>query len=204
LNEAHLVSYAYAGSLSDDRTLQLTEVCHQLIRYDSGQRFPTKVWGRNIRKAESNHLIHVEDMPIDVFVAALELELNQKGNPYSKKDYTRLSKIIMMTKAAGIGFLKGIKNNQGSFICGQFYVYNNHQLYLVACFSDAEAKLHSALHYLMYTLVKNNFSHQLVVHFGGSTIPVIADFNKNFGAVDERYVKVVKKNILFTLLNKLI
>jgi hypothetical protein len=35
------------------------------------------------------------------------------------------------------------------------------------------------------------------VHFGGSNLPVIADFNKNFGAQDEEFVLVLKYNLPF-------
>jgi hypothetical protein len=204
LAQSSLVSYAYAGNAITAKNLTIQQVNHQLIRYSTGQRFPTKVWGRNIRKAESGAYTECVQMPIEVFIRSLKLEMQLKGNPYSVNDYTRLTEIIHSSVKLGIGFLKGIKNKNGTYVCGQFYVYNNNQLYLVACFSDAEAKQFSALHYLMYQLISDCYSDQLVVHFGGSAIPVIADFNKNFGADDESYIKITKHNVLLSLLNKIL
>jgi uncharacterized membrane protein (UPF0136 family) len=204
LAQSSLVSYAYTGLLKKHSGLNVQQVNHQLIRYNNGQRFPTKVWGRNIRKAEAGNYIECVHMPTRLFVSSLKLEMKQKGNPYSVKDYQRLTTIIDQSIKLGIGFLKGIQNKNGTFVCGQYYVYHNNQLYLVACFSDSEAKQSSVLHYLMYQLIRDFFSDQLVVHFGGSAIPVIADFNKNFGATDESYIKISKRNVLLSLLNKIL
>lgn len=172
---------------------------HQLLQLKEGVRFPTKVWGRNIRKAESAALTDITAVPIEVFVTALKRELIEKGNPYKSSDYIKLQELARMSIANGYGFIEGIKDSAGTFTCGQFYIYIHGRIYLVACFSNHIARQHSLLHYLLYKIIQQKYESDgmLRVHFGGSNLPVIADFNKNFGATDEEFVLLYKNNLPF-------
>ncbi|MGN6646653.1 MAG: hypothetical protein ACTHJT_08985 [Cytophaga sp.] len=172
---------------------------HQLLELKDGIRFPTKVWGRNIRKAQSAELTALTAVPTEFFVAALKKELKEKGNPYKQSDYVILQQLADMAIAKGYGFIEGIKDCNGVFTCGQFYIYIHGRIYLVACFSNEAARQHSLLHYLLYKIIQQKYEQDgiLRVHFGGSNLPVIADFNKNFGAQDEQFVLVYKNRLPF-------
>lgn len=174
---------------------------HQLLQLKEGVRFPTKVWGRNIRKAEAAALTELTAVPADIFVQALKHELIERGRPYAEKDYQKLVRLAKESSAAGYGFIEGIKDETGTFTCGQFYLYITGKIYLVACFSNEKAREHSLLHYLLYKIIQQKYEQDTTmrVHFGGSNIPVIADFNKNFGATDEEFVLVYKNNLPFLL-----
>gem|GEM_PF-2267104 len=172
---------------------------HQLLQLKEGVRFPTKVWGRNIRKAESAGLTTLTAVPVDLFVTALKKELIEKGNPYRNADYKKLERLAKESIGSGYGFIEGIQDEKGTFNCGQFYLYITGRIYLVACFSNDTARQHSLLHYLLYKLIQQKYEQdaQLRVHFGGSNLPVIADFNKNFGALDEDFVLIYKNSLPF-------
>jgi len=172
---------------------------HQILELKDGVRFPTKVWGRNIRKAEASGFTTLIAVPVEVFVTALKKELIEKGNPYKQADYVLLEVLARQSVDAGYGFIEGIKDETGTFTCGQFYIYITGKIYLVACFSNEVARQHSLLHYLLYQIIDKKYKHDsaLRVHFGGSNLPVIADFNKNFGAADENFVLVYKNNLPF-------
>jgi hypothetical protein len=172
---------------------------HQILELKEGVRFPTKVWGRNIRKAEASGLTELAAVPIEVFVTALKKELIEKGNPYKKADYVLLEALARESVHAGYGFIEGIQDETGTFTCGQFYIYITGKIYLVACFSNEVARQHSLLHYLLYQIIEKKYKQDATahVHFGGSNIPVIADFNKNFGATDENFVLVYKNTLPF-------
>jgi len=172
---------------------------HQLLTLKEGVRFPTKVWGRNIRKAENTALTGLTTVPTDLFVTALKRELIEKGNPYKKADYILLQELAQISIAKGYGFIEGIQDSNGTFTCGQFYIYIHGRIYLVACFSNETARQHSLLHYLLYKIIQQKYESDeiLRVHFGGSNVPVIADFNKNFGALDEEFVLVYNNKLPF-------
>ena len=182
-----------------DTTVQNIGRRHQLLQLKEGVRFPTKVWGRNIRKAESAGLTTLTSVPVELFVTALKKELIEKGNPYRNADYKKLEVLAKESIVAGYGFIEGIQDEKGVFTCGQFYLYIMGRIYLVACFSNDTARQHSLLHYLLYKLIQQKYEQdiQLRVHFGGSNLPVIADFNKNFGALDEDFILIYKNTLPF-------
>ncbi|WP_157447093.1 hypothetical protein [Cytophaga aurantiaca] len=193
------VCYTTDERLVEDVTIKRIPRRHQILQLQEGVRFPTKVWGRNIRKAEASGFTELAAVPIDVFVPALKKELIEKGNPYKKADYILLEALARQSIHAGYGFIEGIKDEAGAFTCGQFYIYMKGRIYLVACFSNERAREHSLLHYLLYKIIQQKYGLDTTmrVHFGGSNIPVIADFNKNFGATDEQFVLAYKNNLPF-------
>jgi hypothetical protein len=182
-----------------DPSTEITDRRHQILQLREGIRFPTKVWGRNIRKAEASGFTDLTDVPVEVFVTALKKELIEKGNPYKNGDYRLLETLAIKSLAEGYGFIKGIKDEKGTFTCGQFYLYITGKMYLVACFSNERAREHSLLHYILYKIIQQKYESDTTmrVHFGGSNIPVIADFNKNFGAADEQFVLIYRNRLPF-------
>jgi len=195
----HYVCYTTDERLVAEAPIKKDIRRHQILELRAGVRFPTKVWGRNIRKAEASGLTGLAAVPIEVFVTALKKELIEKGNPYKKADYVLLEALARESIHAGYGFIEGIKDEAGIFICGQFYIYITGKIYLVACFSNEKAREYSLLHYVLYKIIQQKYEHDgsVRVHFGGSNIPVIADFNKNFGAIDEPFVLVYKNKLPF-------
>lgn len=197
--EIDYVCYTADAYLAEDVSITKIPRRHQVLELREGVRFPTKVWGRNIRKAEASGFTEIAAVPIEVFVTALKKELIEKGNPYKKADYILLETLAKKSLTEGYGFIEGIKDGIGTFTCGQFYIYITGKIYLVACFSNERAREHSLLHYLLYKIIQQKYESDATmrVHFGGSNIPVIADFNKNFGAVDEEFVLVYKNKLPF-------
>jgi hypothetical protein len=185
--------------LITDASLQIKPRRHQLLELQEGVRFPTKVWGRNIRKAEASGFATITSVPIPIFIAALKKELIEKGNPYKNKDYQLLEVLAQKSIQEGYGFIDGIKDETGTFTCGQFYIYVKGKMYLVACFSNEVARQYSLFHYALFKIIEKAYLNDgvLRVHFGGSNLPVIADFNKNFGAQDEEFILVLKYNLPF-------
>lgn len=193
------VCYTTDEQLVDDTFIKKIPRKHQILELREGVRFPTKVWGRNIRKAEASGFTELAAVPIEVFVTALKKELIEKGNPYKKSDYVLLEALATKSIEEGYGFIEGIKDERGTFTCGQFYIYITGRIYLVACFSNERAREHSLLHYVLYKIIQQKYEQDTTmrIHFGGSNIPVIADFNKNFGAIDEQFVLVYKNDLPF-------
>lgn len=192
------ICYATDTSLIEEKKYTSSRR-HQLLQLKEGVRFPTKVWGRNIRKAESTELTDITAVPIEIFVTALKKELIEKGNPYKVADYIKLKELARISIENGYGCIEGIKDSSGTFTCGQFFLYIRGRIYLVACFSNEIARQHSLLHYLLYKIIQQKYESDgmLRVHFGGSNLPVIADFNKNFGATDEEFVLLYKNSLPF-------
>lgn len=193
------VCYTTDGHLITDTAVKKIVRCHQILELKEGVRFPTKVWGRNIRKAEASGFTALTAVPAEVFVTALKKELIEKGNPYKTADYILLKALAEKSVEEGYGFIEGIQDETGTFICGQFYIYMAGKIYLVACFSTDSARQHSLLHYLLYQIIGQKYRQDttLRIHFGGSNLPVIADFNKNFGATDEHFVLAYKNTLPF-------
>jgi len=182
-------------------TSELKNRRHQILNLTEDIRFPTKVWGRNIRKAEAFGLTSIVPITASVFIKSLRDELKGKGNPYSSSDYKLLEKLADISIAEGFGFIEGITDSTGEVLCAQFYLYIRGKIYLVACCSNELARQNSLLHYGLFCVIKKYYEKdfQIRVHFGGSNIPVIADFNKNFGAEDENFVLVYKNKLPFLL-----
>lgn len=188
LEQYDWLSMPYIFNLKlSDVTPQLKR--HQILTLTPEQRFPTKVWGRNIRKAENGPAIQIAPMPLEHFITEWKREMKSKGQPYSTKDYTVLKRAATKALQRQSAEILGVINEKGEWWCGQLFLYSPSSMYLVNCFTTAEGREYSSLHYLLYETIKRKAkdTDNYRVHFGGSNIPVIADFNKNFGAVDESY-----------------
>ena len=175
--------------------------CHQILTLKEGVRFPTKVWGRNIRRAEASGLTDIRPLSPLEFIKALKAELKEKSNPYSDSDYVLLQRLAEKSIEEGFGYVEGITDSRNQILCGQFYLYIKGKIYLVACCSNEIARQNSLLHYILFCVINKGYTKDMSmrVHFGGSNIPVIADFNKNFGAEDEDFVLVYQNRLPFWL-----
>jgi hypothetical protein len=193
LETTSFVCVPYITSLPLSNKLTSTTRRHQILELTPEVRFPTKVWGRNIRKAEAyleaNQEEAILDVPVDDFLLELKKEMRVKGNPYRAKDFVLLKELIQFSVREGYGIIKGVKDKDSNWACGQFYIYHSSGMYLVNCFTSVVGREHSILHYLLYREIERLIKDKeyFKIHYGGSNIPAIADFNKNFGATDEYY-----------------
>lgn len=149
------------------------------------KNYPEKVLRRNLRKADAAGLQKLDSMEVNIFIQELKKNLRDKATGYQEKHFILLEKIIHASIAHQSGFVEGIKTDKG-WHAGQFYIKSENRCYLVCCFSDAYSRENSGLHFLLHSIFEKA-GEQGEVHFGGSNIPAIAEFNKNFGAEDEFY-----------------
>ncbi|MFN8414988.1 MAG: hypothetical protein U0U66_01520 [Cytophagaceae bacterium] len=189
LGTTAFVCVPYITSLPASKNISNTTRRHQILELTPEVRFPTKVWGRNIRKAEAYQAESILDVPVDDFLLELKKEMKAKGNPYRAKDFLLLKELIQSSIREGYGVIKGVKDKDSNWACGQFYIYHSSGMYLVNCFTSGVGREHSILHYLLYCEIEmlSKGKEYFKIHFGGSNIQAIADFNKNFGATDEYY-----------------
>lgn len=189
LQSTEFVCVPYVSALPKASKLNSSVRRHQILELTPEVRFPTKVWRRNIRKAEAYQADLIFDMPVDEFLMELKKEMKAKGNPYRAKDFVLLKELILSSVHDGYGVVKGVKDKDNTWACGQFYIYHSSGIYLVNCFTSNVGREHSILHFLLYREIEklSQGKDYFKVHFGGSNIPAIADFNKNFGAEDESY-----------------
>ncbi len=166
---------------------------YQSWEKSSQKNYPGKVLRRNLRKAEAAGFKTIEEVPADIFIQLLSDQLRFKNAGYTQKQFLILSNLVKAALAANKGRIEGIRDEEG-WHCAQFYVYENERCLLVSCFSDEKSRMHSGLHFLLYSIFEK-FPDSMQVHFGGSNVRAIAEFNKNFGAVDH-YYQVLQRSFL--------
>jgi hypothetical protein len=182
--DIHLNHYnQYHGlGLSEHKNFELSlEVDYQTLykAYSLNTR-------RNLKKSEEEGL---ELMLVDEIEPLIELFKKNKGAQLASVKEKYYNALRLVFKQCGHRHLAKaymvLKN--GEAIAGAlFYVFKGRAIFIFSA-SSAEGKKSKAMFFLIDNFIKDNASKSLLLDFEGSNIESLANFYKNFGAVNVAY-----------------
>jgi len=154
---------------------------------------------RNFKKATQAGIESICNLTTKEFIQYIEEHLLAQHKALNKKGVKLLTKIIDL-KDSFNGECVGIKNRDGEIQAGQFFLKGYNKIYIILSYSTKEGRKNSALHALQIKLINQHLVPGGILHFGGSNIERIAEYNHNYGANDILYWRITKKRFPFNYL----
>jgi hypothetical protein len=157
-----------------------------------------------IRKAQNLDLQLTNDLHINQFVQFLYEELNAKVEGITKDSMLLFERLITRLLESRKLYFEGVV--MGGVLVGGILIVQGQgrHLYLKGT-ATREAKKLGVYYWLMHRAIERARAEQATFDFGGSGIEGVAQFNRNFGAVDAFYSRFTwgKIPLLFNILKRL-
>jgi hypothetical protein len=156
---------------------------------------------RMLKKAEAQNIVYHQDLDINQFTRFLMKELSSKVQDINRKSIDLLTKLLQSLSAAKMLHYEGAVIG-GEFVGGLLVVKTQgRHLYLKGT-ATTEAKKKGVFYALMNRAILRAQSENAIFDFGGSEIPGVAQFNRNFGAQDMKYCQLSwgKKPLIYTVI----
>lgn len=183
----------------------LEEICQkkhqkfqQLVLSPAGF-IPDKSLRKNLSRASKLGIETLERVNHDEFIKGIKAHLLTHHNALNSASLAKLSELIQNCERIK-GKCIGIQNQEKDFHAAQFFIAEKNRLHFILCYSTEEGRKSSALHALQAELIDKHLQPNGVLHFGGSNIERVAEYNRNFGAKDVSYIRLIRKKFPFTYL----
>ena len=155
---------------------------------------------KNLKRAEKSKIINLVSLNTDEFIKGVKEHLLSAHKALNPSGLRKLHKIISHKDEFG-GKCIGIKNEMHSFQAAQFFLKGESKLYIILSLSSEEGRKNSALHALQVKLIDTFLPTKGSLHFGGSNLERVAEYNYNYGAEDVSYMLVTRKKFPFIFFN---
>lgn len=148
-----------------------------------------KLAKRMVKKAELHNYIFTNDLHINDFVDFLRAELSDKIHSFQGAELQRFARLLRVLASQNLLHFEGAL--EGGRIVGGLLVVvlPQRHLYLKGTATFA-AKKHGLYYLLMHRAITRAIEKDAIFDFGGSQVNGVANFNRNFGAQDEFYIKL--------------
>jgi hypothetical protein len=153
---------------------------------------------RNIKKAEKENLRLEKNTDWQAF-----WDVGKNNAVYRQADYllTVFKTIIQQIKDHVNVEIWSVRNEQTSILSSVLFVQWKDRIYYLLPVSTAEGKQKQSMSFLLDKFIETHANKKLILDFEGSSLPNIARFYANIGAVKECFPVLSKPQILFYLVS---
>lgn len=181
-----------------ERTYQKYTRKFQCLRIPDKGFTPDNNLRRNLKKANHAGISILDGMNSQEFINGIKKHLLPIHKVLNLSGLNKLNTIIQQRDKFEGKVIK-ITNNEKTLHAGQFFLTGHNKLYIILSFSTIEGRKKRALHALQTRLINQYLKSEGILHFGGSNIERVAEYNHNYGAEDYIYMRITKKNIPFSI-----
>ncbi len=144
---------------------------------------------RNARKAEKAGLIFQYGGKADALVNLFQEEAGKKIKALGKKEFKRLRHLIAYMMHHQLGEMYSVLHPDSGTVAMGFFMKDGKQItYLKGAVNETGKRL-GAMHFLFREVIRIYASENYrKLDFGGSKVPSVARFYRNFGAIDTFYL----------------
>lgn len=162
-------------------------------RYSCGLKY-------SLRKAKKHQLRLCTEINIHEFDDfAQRSPLYRNHNAYRSK-HLHLMRLIAMGNQHARAAQWGVRLPNGELLCVAFFaVFKGRLYYLFEC-GTSESRKMCAVHFLTDAMIKHHAQHLHRLDFMGSDVPSIAYFNRQFGADNRCYMRMMAGSNAVTVL----
>lgn len=200
LKSYHYIDFNILNDLPDlNPAFQKTIRKYQQLQIpDEGFNLDTGL-KRNLKKATQAGIENLCNLKTYEYIQSIKEHLLAQHKALNKKGVRLLTKIVDQKDSLG-GECVGIKNGKDETQAGQFFLKGQNKIYVILSYSTQEGRKNSALHALQIKLINQHLLPGGILHFGGSNMDRIAEYNHNYGAEDITYWRITRKRFPFNYL----
>jgi len=142
---------------------------------------------KNLKRASRQEFIYEEYRELDNALALHQYQYGERTAHVKKTDYERFRNLCHRLHNQGSSIIKSIRLKNDELMALALVLRTKNRLYLLESTTLPKGRDLQANHFLLDALIREFAGQQLIFDFVGSTIPGIAHFYKNFGAINQPY-----------------
>jgi hypothetical protein len=166
--------------------------------YTSIQKNYSENLKRNIKRARTKQLALIKDVPPQTVLSLFIDTTGKRINSYSDKDYKKMLDFMHLFSNKERGISYALITPDKKICSAAFFLKSDKRITYLKGASTEFGRDNGGMHLLFDLLIHEYSGKEIVLDFGGSNIPSLARFYKNFGAKDYVYLQL-KKNKLSRL-----
>jgi hypothetical protein len=148
---------------------------------------------RNLKKANKANLRIKESTELASVVSMFRVHRGESLENISEKDYETLYKLIQYALNVRKGKIFQVYLEE-ELVASCFFSYANNRIIYHKGGVNLTGKKLGAMHFLIDYLVQMNEQTNCIFDFGGSSIPAVKQFNRNFSKTEYTYLQLQKGN----------
>jgi len=140
---------------------------------------------RNLKKAQAANLKIDERISASELIQLFKKEKSKEVKELNRQDYKRLKQLIEYLLQNDHGEIYGVKNRNGEYCAGGFFVKDSRTIINLFPISNEEGRKSASMFLLIDSVIKRYSGSSRVLDFEGSEIAGIARFYKGFGGEEK-------------------
>lgn len=153
---------------------------------------------RNIKKAVQQGCNIKKEIEVDKIIELAEQQMI-RNNHASKKNINRFRNLYTELQNRKLTSTYGVFSSENKLIASCVFFFSKSRAYYILVGNHPESKNTGASHALIDAFIKDHSGKEIQLDFEGSDIPGLANFYKNFGAVNESYPAIKINRLPFYL-----
>lgn len=142
---------------------------------------------KNLKRSVKHKFIYEEFKDLDRALDLHQHRYQERTAHVKKPDYERFRHLCHLLRAKGSILLRSISLNNQELLALALVLRSQKRLYLLESTTLQNGRECQANHFLLDAIIREFASQDLIFDFVGSSIPGIAHFYKNYGAVNQPY-----------------
>ncbi len=139
-----------------------------------------------VKKIQHNNLIYTASDEIEN--AILLFKENYSNRYYnSEKTYKDWIKLCILLKRKGQLFIRKVSSQDSELLAIAIFLKDSKRIYYITSITLPEGRSREANYFLLYHLIKEFSTQNLILDFEGSEISSINFFFRKFGAIEQSY-----------------
>lgn len=148
---------------------------------------------RNLKKANKANLRIKESLDTESVVTFFRTYLGDNLGNVKQKDYEILYNLIQHALRVKKGKIFQVYLEE-ELVASCFFSYTNNRIIYHKGGVNTNGKKLGAMHFLIDYILQKNAQTNCVFDFGGSSIPTVKQFNRNFSKTEYTYLQLQKDN----------
>ena len=142
---------------------------------------------KNLKRASKHNFIYEDYQELDGALGLHQHQYQERTAHVKEADYERFRNLCQALKKKGSIILRSVRLSNQELLSLALVLRSRTRLYLLESTTLEKGRELQANHFLLDSLIREFAGQELIFDFVGSTIPGIAHFYKNFGAINEPF-----------------
>ena len=142
---------------------------------------------RNYKKALKSSLYSLNTLVPDDLISLFRKDKNGKFPEIKSADYSKLKRIMILSKAKGCGQIWSVYSSENTLIGAAFFIESNNKIIFLFSATNEQGRKQGAMTFLLVEFLKLNAGRNITLDFEGSDNDNVARFYRSFGAKRTEY-----------------
>ena len=189
-----LLGYGSEGYFRPEK-LRVKEMLFQSLDLSEPYEQISNKYSKNAKrmlKRANNYGLNIQAVTPNLVVDLFKRNKGGEIKELKSKDYWHLENLMTACLNENQGVSLGAYDTQGELCAAAFFIVGHHTMFYLKGGSNSVGRQEGAMYLLFDHMIAKYAGGPMMLDFGGSQIPSVAQFYKKFGGIDQSYYFVSK------------